>query len=109
MPSCSRLRQRLDELASLPGVLERVDALNVDLLARSSAPVGALHTGHVALAIDGFTMDHSNTHKEGVARTYAGFDGDSPIAAYSARKAGASAWSGARDRSIRPRRETRKE
>jgi len=59
-----------------------VDGLNVDLLARSGAPVEALHTGHVALDIDVFTMDHSNTHKEGVARTYAGFDGYAPIAAY---------------------------
>jgi len=82
VPSCSRLRQRLDELATMPGVLERVDALNVDLLARSAAPVGALHTGHVALDVDVFTMDNSNTRKEGVSRTYAGFDGYAPIAAY---------------------------
>ncbi|MCG5549597.1 IS1380 family transposase [Halorhodospira halochloris] len=82
VPSCSRLRQRLNEFAAEDGALEAIDEFNVDLLARSRAPIEALDTGHVALDIDVFTMDNSNTRKEGVSRTYAGFDGYSPIAAY---------------------------
>ncbi|BAU58077.1 mobile element protein [Halorhodospira halochloris] len=36
----------------------------------------------MALDIDVFTMDNSNTRKGGVSQTYAGFYGYSPIAAY---------------------------
>ena len=82
VPSCSRLRQRLNDFAAEDGALEAIDEFNVELLARSRAPIDALDTGHVALDIDVFTMDNSKTRKEGVSRTYAGFDGYAPIAAY---------------------------
>ncbi|MFZ3041090.1 MAG: hypothetical protein WA108_04755, partial [Thiobacillus sp.] len=39
-----------------------------------------LSTGHLALDFDGFTLDNSGTAKEGVGRTYMGFDGYAPIA-----------------------------
>lgn len=42
----------------------------------------SLTTGYVALDLDAFTMDNSDTRKEGVARTYQGFDGYAPISAY---------------------------
>lgn len=40
------------------------------------------HKGYVCLDFDTFTMDNSGTRKEEVSRTYQGFDGYTPIAAY---------------------------
>ncbi|MCG5549280.1 IS1380 family transposase [Halorhodospira halochloris] len=76
------MRQRLNDFAAEDGALEAIDEFKVDLLARSWAPIEALDTGHVALDIDVFTMDNSNNRKEGVSRTYSGFDGYAPISAY---------------------------
>lgn len=81
VPSAARLRQRLDALADAEA-LEAIDGLCERLLARSSAPITALDTGHVPLDIDVFVMDNSATRKEGVSRTYAGVDGYAPIGAY---------------------------
>ena len=44
--------------------------------------MSALPMGHVPLDIDVFTMDNSGTKKKGVSRTYQGYDGYAPIAAY---------------------------
>jgi hypothetical protein len=38
--------------------------------------------GHVALDIDIFPIDNSQTSKEGVSYTYKDYDGYAPIAAY---------------------------
>ena len=80
VPSSPTLRQRLDDLGVVAA--EAVDTLTLPLLQRGKAPITALDTGHVALDIDVFTMDNSKTRKEGVARTYQGYDGFAPIAAY---------------------------
>jgi hypothetical protein len=53
-----------------------------EFLKRSKAIITGLATGHVPLDIDVFTMDNSNTKKEGASYTYMGFNGFSPIAAY---------------------------
>jgi hypothetical protein len=45
-------------------------------------PVTPLTTGHVALDIDVYSMNNEKTRKEGVSRTYKGFDGYAPIALY---------------------------
>jgi len=44
--------------------------------------VTPLATGQVAIDMDVFPMDNSGTKKAGVSRTYKGFDGYAPIAAY---------------------------
>jgi hypothetical protein len=80
VPSSPTLRQRLDDLGVAGATA--VDALTVPLLQRGKAPITALDTGHVALDLDVFTLDNSGTRKEGVARTYQGYDGYAPIAAY---------------------------
>lgn len=80
VPSAATLRQRLDSLGSAAG--EAVDGLFVPLLKRGKATFTPVATGHVPLDIDVFCMDNSDTKKEGVGRTYAGFDGYAPIAAY---------------------------
>jgi len=81
-PSAPTLRQRLDELATKDGILLLLDELSVRLLKRAKAPITPLPMGHVALDMDVFCMDNSSTKKEGVSRTYAGYDGYAPIAAY---------------------------
>lgn len=80
VPSAPTLRQRLDALAVELAVV--TDELPVRLLKRARAPITALGCGYVALDLDVFPLDNSGTHKEGVSRTYHGFDGYAPIAAY---------------------------
>lgn len=80
VPSAATLRQRMDALG-VPGS-EAVDALLVPLLKRGRACFSRTTTGHVPLDIDVFCLDNSETKKEGVGRTYAGYDGFAPIAAY---------------------------
>ena len=79
-PSAATLRQRMDTLG-VPGS-EAVDSLLVPLLKRGRAQFSPVATGHVPLDIDVFCLDNSDTKKEGVGRTYAGYDGFAPIAAY---------------------------
>lgn len=86
VPSAATLRQRLDEVARPLQAI--TDELAVPLLQRAKAPITPLVMGHVALDIDVFCMDNSGSHKEGVSRTYAGYDGYAPIAAY----LGAEGW-----------------
>lgn len=80
VPSAATLRQRLDEVGVALQAI--TDGLPVRLLQRARAPVTPLPMGHVALDLDVFGMDNSGTRKEGVSRTYAGYDGYAPIAAY---------------------------
>lgn len=80
VPSRATLRQRMDALGAAGS--EAVDALLVPLLQRGRATFAPTTSGHVPLDIDVFCMDNSGTHKEGVGRTYAGYDGFAPIAAY---------------------------
>jgi len=80
VPSAERLRQRLDEHAS--AMLPVIDASNVAFLANAKVPVSPLPLGHVALDIDVFPMDNSGTRKDGVSRTYHGYDGYAPIGVY---------------------------
>jgi hypothetical protein len=80
VPSEGTLRQRFDEHAERFRAI--VNYCATEFIKRSGALLTSLATGHVPLDIDVFTMDNSNTKKEGVARTYQGFDGYAPIAAY---------------------------
>ena len=79
-PSAERLRQRLDEHAS--AMLPVIDETNVAFLANAKVPVSPMSLGYVALDIDVFPMDNSGTRKDGVSRTYHGYDGYAPIAVY---------------------------
>lgn len=74
------LRLRLKEHAKAFRTI--VNHSVTEFLHNSGALFSALATGHVPLDIDVFTMDNSGTKKEGVSRTYQGFDGFAPIAAY---------------------------
>ncbi|SEM11341.1 Transposase DDE domain group 1 [Halomonas daqiaonensis] len=80
VPSTATLRQRLEKLAA-QGLQERTASWSTTLLSLAEAPITA-EKGHVCLDIDTFVMDNSNSHKEGVTRTYQKVDGYTPIAAY---------------------------
>lgn len=79
VPSSEWLRQRLD--ATGAELRAHTDEASLRLLERTEAPITA-HKGYVCLDFDTFTMDNSGTRKEEVSRTYQGFDGYTPIAAY---------------------------
>jgi hypothetical protein len=83
VPSSPTLRQRMDTYAADDDkMLCAVDEANMRLLKRAKPVMTPLTMGHLALDFDVFPMDNSCTAKEGVSRTYAGFDGFAPIAAY---------------------------
>lgn len=80
LPSSPTLRQRLDAQAGelfehVPGMIER-------LLGSQRPDYGVLPCGWLPLDVDTFAMDNGGTRKEGVGRTYAGVDGDCPLATY---------------------------
>ncbi len=58
-------------------------------MVNAKVPVSPLKTAHAPVDIDVFPMDNSGTQKEGGSRTYPGYDGYAPIAAY----VGAEGWS----------------
>lgn len=80
VPSEPTLRQRLKEQADHFSWV--VNGCVTEFLKQSGALFSSLATGHVPLDIDVFAQDNSGTRKEGVSRTYRGFDGFAPIAAY---------------------------
>ena len=79
VPSSAWLRQRLNTTAAT--LREHSDEVSVCLLKNTCAPMTA-HKGYICVDFDTFTMDNSGTKKEEVSRTYQGFDGYTPIAAY---------------------------
>jgi len=80
IPSSETLRQRLD----MAGGQWRTEILeeNAVLLRESRAVFTPCHEKHVPLDVDVSPFDNSGTKKQGVARTYKGFDGYAPIFAY---------------------------
>lgn len=83
VPSSPTLRQRMDAMADAGDTaLIALDDANERLLRRAKPTLTPLSTGHLALDFDVFTLDNSGTAKEGVGRTYMGFDGYAPIAGY---------------------------
>ncbi len=68
LPSEATLRQRMDERA---GAFHRVVLWSIiEFLKKTESPLTPLSTGHIALDIDAFAMDNSDTNKEGVSRTF---------------------------------------
>ena len=86
VPSPETLRQRLDETAKVFQPI--VSLASPQFIHKSKGRITPLAMGHVALDMDVFTMDNSNTQKEGATRTYRGYNGYAPIGAY----LGAEGW-----------------
>ena len=80
IPSAETLRQRMDEIGSSlrSGILQA----NTDLFMRYGVKPSPLPNGYVPVDIDVTPFDNSKTKKEGVSRTYKGYDGYAPIMAY---------------------------
>ena len=80
VPSEGILRQRMDTFAqAYRAVVERAA---IAFLRRSGARLTPLPIGLVPVDCDVTPMDNSQSHKEGVSRTYKGMDGYAPMAAY---------------------------
>lgn len=80
IPSAKTLRQRFDMIGdSLRGDILQA---NIDMLREMKIEPAALENGYVPVDIDVTPFDNSKTKKEGVSRTYKGFDGYAPIMAY---------------------------
>ena len=84
IPSEEILRQRMDEI----GRSKRKMLLkeNVRLLKANGIVPTALPNGAIPLDIDVTPCDNSKTKKQGVSRTYKGFDGFAPMMAYLGRE-----------------------
>ena len=89
VPSSPTLRQRLDQGALCEVWRKIIQSENATLIRRGRAVITPVKVGKTSCApldIDVSPFDNSNTKKEGVCRTYKGFDGYSPIFAYLGRE-----------------------
>jgi len=80
IPSEETLRQRMDDIGD--SLRQKLLEENVSILLANRIKPTALPNGFVPVDIDVTPMDNSKTKKEGVSRTYKGFDGYAPIMAY---------------------------
>lgn len=80
IPSEETLRQRMDDIGN--SMREKILSENVEMLRSNGIVPGRLPSGYVPVDIDVTPFDNSKTKKEGVSRTYKGYDGYAPIMAY---------------------------
>ena len=80
IPSAETLRQRMDDIGD--SLRETILNENVELLLANKIQPTALPNGFVPVDIDVTPMDNSKSNKEGVSRTYKGYDGYAPMMAY---------------------------
>ena len=80
IPSEETLRQRMDDIGD--SLRQTIHEENIALLLANDIKPTALENGYVPVDIDVTPMDNSKSKKEGVSRTYKGFDGYAPMMAY---------------------------
>ena len=80
IPSEETLRQRMDDIGD--SLRQTILEENIALLLANDIKPTALEDGYVPVDIDVTPMDNSKSKKEGVSRTYKGFDGYAPMMAY---------------------------
>lgn len=80
IPSAETLRQRFDMIGD--SLRRDIQQANVAMLREMHKEPSALENGYVPVDIDVTPFNNSKTNKEGVSRTYKGFDGYAPIMAY---------------------------
>lgn len=80
IPSEETLRQRMDDIGS--SLRTQILAENIQMLKSNGIVPRKLPNGYVPVDIDVTPFDNSKTRKQGVSRTYKGFDGYAPIMAY---------------------------
>ena len=87
IPSAERLRQRLDQAAEEEeskgyGLHKEIREMNKVLLQQEKVRISPLPNGLVPVDCDVTPYDERKTHKEGVSRTYKGYDGYAPMDAH---------------------------
>lgn len=80
IPSAETLRQRMDDIGS--SIRPYILAENIRMLKANGIVPGKLPNGFVPVDLDVTPFDNSKTQKQGVSRTYKGYDGYAPIMAY---------------------------
>ena len=80
IPSAETLRQRMDTIGS--SLREDILKANITMFKTIGVEPTALENRHVPLDMDVTPFDNSKTFKEGMSRTYKGFDGYAPMMAY---------------------------
>ena len=80
IPSEETLRQRMDDIGS--SMRSYILAENIRMFTENGIVPGKLPNGYVPVDIDVTPFDNSKTKKQGVSRTYKGYDGYAPIMAY---------------------------
>ena len=80
IPFEETLRQRMDDIGD--SLRQTILEENIALLLANDIKPTALENGYVPVDIDVTPMDNSKSKKEGVSRTYKGFDGYAPMMAY---------------------------
>lgn len=80
IPSAETLRQRMDDIGR--SLRRQILEGNVDMFRSHEIAPGELGSGEVPVDIDVTPFDNSKTKKEGVSRTYKGYEGYAPIMAY---------------------------
>lgn len=80
IPSEETFRQRMDDIGD--SLRQTILEENIALLLANDIKPTALENGYVPVDIDVTPMDNSKSKKEGVSRTYKGFDGYAPMMAY---------------------------
>ena len=80
IPSEETLRQRMDVIGD--SMRNQILAENVEMLQTNGIVPSKLPNGFVPVDIDVTPFDNSKTNKQGVSRTYKGYDGYAPIMAY---------------------------
>jgi len=85
VPAKETLRLYLEKLAKFGAIIRTaIQACNTTLLLKVSTitPLVIEDQQYIPVDVDVSTMDNSKSHKEGVSRTYMGFDGYAPIFSY---------------------------
>lgn len=80
IPSEETLRQRMDDIGD--SLRNQILDENIQMLLANKIQPSALSNGFVPVDIDVTPMDNSKSGKEGVSRTYKGYDGYAPMMAY---------------------------
>lgn len=84
IPSEESFRLRMDSIGS--SYRSRLLKANVHVLKANGITPGKLPCGQIPVDVDVTPCDNSGTKKEGVSRTYKGYDGYAPIMAYIGRE-----------------------
>lgn len=80
LPSAETLRQRMDDIGK--SLRTNIPEANINMLNTANVTPTVFDKGYVPLDLDVTPFDNSKTNKEGVSRTYKGFDGYAPMMAY---------------------------